>query len=183
MKKIESREPKNGDTTVIVFLLQVWDLELMFAKMPSPKRQTYAINPLQWKETQINIWAKDIDNMGTYSLSNVQLLEPICLFIMVGRYLELSINLSKGISIKSFMADWLRKSFVFLTLTLSLRDQFIFHLVRWHISEEGPLLLTVHMPSFNLIIAAGVLQIIFRKYLSRETLQLSKGPLMLDRRE
>ena len=70
MKKIESREPKNGDTTVIVFLLQVWDLELMFAKMPSPKRQTYAINPLQWKETQINIWAKDIDNMGTYSLSN-----------------------------------------------------------------------------------------------------------------
>ena len=181
MKKIESREPKNGDTTVIVFLLQVWDLELMFAKMPSPKRQTYAINPLQWKETQINIWAKDIDNMGTYSLSNVQLLEPICLFIMVGRYLELSINLSKGISIKSFMADWLRKSFV---LTLSLRDQFIFHLVR-HISEEGPLLLTVHMPSFNLIIAAGVLQIIFRKYLSWETLhwRLSKGPLMLDRRE
>ena len=104
-------------------------------------------------------------------LFTIQLLEPVCLFIMVGRYLELSINLSKEISIKSLMADWLRKSFVFLTLTLTLRDQFIFHLVRWHISEEGPLLLTVHMPSFNLIIAAGVLQIIFRKYLSRETLQ------------
>ena len=49
--------------------------------------------------------------MGTYSLSNVQLLEPICLFIMVGRYLELSINLSKGILIKKSYGRLIEKRF------------------------------------------------------------------------